>query len=135
MRRSVVAFGFVFALACSSDSPSEPGANLVGTWNLTTVNGAVLPFTLPASVANVTVEITGDQIIAYGDHTWIGATTYRRTDAGGSTSVTQVPDGTWAQTGADVTLSYSGGATARAILSGNVITFSAPGVVAVYARE
>jgi hypothetical protein len=81
------------------------------------------------------VEITGDQIIAYGDKTWIGTTTYRRTDSEGITTVTQVPSGTWGQSGANVTLNYAGGATARATIMGDVITFSAPGVVAVYDRE
>jgi hypothetical protein len=135
MRRSVLAFGLVFSLGCGSDSPSEPGANLAGTWNLTTVNGAALPFTLPGSGPALTVEIMGDQIVAYGDNTWIGTTTYRRTEGAGITTVTQVPSGTWNQSGGNVILNYSGGATARATISGDVITFTAPGVVAVYDRE
>jgi len=136
MRRSMLALGLVFALGCGgSESPTEPSPNLAGTWNLTTVNGAVLPFTLPGSGPALTVEITGDQIVAYGDKTWIGTTTYRRTDGAGITTVTQVPNGTWVQTGANVTLNYSGGATAHATIAGDVITFSASGVVAVYERE
>ena len=135
MRRSVLAFGLVFGLGCGSESVTEPSANLQGTWNLTTVNGAVLPFTLPGSGPTLTVEIVGDQIVAYGDNTWIGTTTYRRTEGGGITTVTQVPSGTWNQTGVNVTLYYAGGATARATISGDVITFSATGVIAVYERD
>lgn len=74
-----------------------------------------------------------DQIIAYGDKTWIGTTTYRRTEGAGITTVTQVPSGTWNQTGANVTLNYSGGATAHATISGDVITFTAPGVIDLWA--
>jgi hypothetical protein len=135
MRPSVLALGLVFVLGCGSDSPIEPTAKLAGTWNLTTVNGAALPFTLPASGPALTVEIVGDRLVAYDDKTWIGTTTYRRIDSGGITTVTQVPSGTWVQTGASVTLNYSGGAIARATIAGDVITFSAPGVVAVYERE
>ena len=135
MRRSVLALGFAFALACDGDSPSEPGANLAGTWNLTTVNGAALPFTLGGGGPDVTIELVGDQIVAYGDKTWIGTTTYRRTEPSGVSTVTQVPSGTWNQSGANVTLSYAGGAIAQATIAGDVITFSAPGVVAVYERE
>jgi hypothetical protein len=135
MRRSVLAFAAAFGLACGSDSTTEPDANLPGTWNLTTVNDAALPFTLPGSGPDLTIEITGDQIVAYGDKTWIGATTYRRTEGGGITTLTQVPSGTWNQTGVNVTLNYAGGAIARATISGDVITFSAPGIVAVYARD
>lgn len=135
MRRSVLALGFAFALACDGDSPSEPGANLAGTWNLTTVNGAALPFLLGGSGADLTVELVGDQIVAYGDKTWIGTTTYRQTESGTVSTITQVPSGTWSQSGANVTLSYAGGAVAYATIAGDVITFSAPGVVAVYVRE
>jgi len=134
MRRLMLALGLVSALGCGNDS-TEPVANLPGTWNLTTVNGAALPFTLSGTGPALVVEIVGDQIVAYGDGTWVGTTTYRRTEGGGSTTVTQIPSGTWRQTGANVTLNFFGGSIATAIISGNVITFSAPSVVAVYERE
>jgi hypothetical protein len=52
-RRSVTALAFaaaaMLAVACGSDSATGPtGADLMGTWNLQTVNGQPLPFHLPA---------------------------------------------------------------------------------------
>jgi len=134
MRRLILAFGLVSALACGSDT-TEPVANASGTWNLATVNGAALPFTLIANEPVLVVEIVSDQIIAYGDGTFVGTTTYRQTESGTVTTVTQVPDGTWNQRGTSVTIHYSDGSTARATISGDVITVTAPGVVAVYERE
>lgn len=135
MRRIVLAVGIVFGLACGKESVTAPIADVAGTWNLTTVNGSALPFTLAGSGPDLTVEIVDDQFVAYGDGIWTGTTTYRRTDVVGITTFSEVPAGTWFQTGANVTLIYTGGARARATISGDVITFTAPGVVAVYERE
>jgi hypothetical protein len=137
MHRSVLALGLVFAFACGGESPTEPPviANLAGTWNLTTVNAAALPVKLPGTGPDLTVEMMSDRFIAYGDKIWIGTTIYRRTNSDGIAMVTQVPSGTWNQTGANVTLNYFGGATAQATIAGDAITFTAPGWIAVYERE
>jgi hypothetical protein len=136
MRRLVLALSAVSILACG-DSSGPEFSSAVGTWNLVTVNGSALPFTLDFSQA-YRLELLSDVFVASEDGTWTETTTLRETDNGTATTTTEQGNGTWTQTGNTVTVTESGGGTETntATISGNTITLTqGQGFVAVYHRQ
>ena len=135
MRRLMLALGAVTLLACGGDS-TGPGGNVAGTWELTTVNGAGLPFTLVQIASPVyRLEVMGD-IYTFNDNgTWTGTTTLRENDNGTITTTSEPSSGTWSQAGANVTINYEDTSSSTATISGDRITFAEGGVTAVYERQ
>jgi hypothetical protein len=134
MRRMVLALSAVSLLACG-DSSGPEFSSAVGTWNLATVNGSALPFTVALS-QNYQLELLGDVFVASENGTYTESATLRETENGTATTTTEQTNGTWTQSGNTVTVTESGGAgTATATISGNTITLSQAGFVSVYNRQ
>lgn len=135
MRRLMLALGAVTLLACGGDS-TGPGGSVAGTWELSTVNGAGLPFTLiQVATPPYRLEIMSDVIIANENGTWTGTTTFRENDNGTITTTSEPGNGTWSQGGANVTINYSDGTSSTATISGDRITFTESGLTAIYERQ
>jgi hypothetical protein len=130
MRRLLSLLIPMLAFACS-DSTS-PDVVIVGTWNLETVNGNPLPFTLPGTGEVVTAEAFTIQ--AAGRFTI--TTTFRVTSGGNVTSET-IPDaGAYVVSGSTVTFTYdSDGSQDIATVSGNTFTLTDIGEVWTYRRN
>lgn len=136
MRRLVMALAAVSLLGCGGgDSTGPGGTNVVGTWNLTTVNSSGLPFTLAEVAGSYKLEVLADQFTFNANGTWSGTATFRETDNGTVTTTTEPDNGTWSQAGSNVTKTYSDGSTATATISGNRITFVEIGITAIYQRQ
>jgi hypothetical protein len=123
-----------FVAGCGSDSPTTPTqASVAGTWNLTTVNGAQLPYTLQA--ANPKTEVLGDQLVVLANGTFTESTQLRYTS--GTTVTTEtVPDGgTYTLNGTSATLNFSDGSATAGTLSGNSFTIAVPGLSLVYQKQ
>ena len=135
MRRLVLAISAVSMLACG-DSSGPEFSSAVGTWNLVTVNGSALPFTLEFSQA-YRLEIVSDVFVASENGTYTESTTIRETDGATATTTTEQSNGTWTQTNGTVTVTESGGTeTSTATISGNTITLTVgQGFVSVYNRQ
>ena len=134
MRRLVLALSAVSILACG-DSSGPEFSSAVGTWNLVTVNGSALPFTV-ALAQNYQLELLSDEFVASENGTYTESTTLRETESGTATTTTEQSNGTWTQTDNIVTVTESGGTeTATATISGNTITLSQAGFVSVYHRQ
>jgi hypothetical protein len=134
MRRLVLALSAVSVLACGDSSGPEV-SSAVGTWNLVTVNGSPLPYTLFLIQPTYRFEILSNVFVAAENGTYTETETTRETESGTVTTTTETDNGTWSQTGNTVTVVNSGGATTTATISGNSITVSAPGLVAVFHRQ
>ena len=134
MRRLVLALSAASILACG-DSSGPEFSSAVGTWNLVTVNGSALPFTIELSQI-YRLELLSDVFVASENGTYIESTTLRDTENGTATTRTEPSSGTWTQTNNTVTVTESGGTeTATATVSGNTITLSQAGFVSVYHRQ
>jgi hypothetical protein len=134
MRRLVLALSAVSILACG-DSSGPEFSSAVGTWNLVTVNGLALPFTV-ALAQNYQLEVLSDVFVASENGTYTESTTLRETESGTATTTTEQSNGTWTQTNNTVTVTESGGTeTATATISGNTITLSQAGFLSVYHRQ
>ena len=139
MRRLISLVGIVLSLvvlACGgSDSTSPTPISLAGTWNLSTVNGSALPFTLQAS--NPKIELLNDQIIASAGGTFTETFNYRVTGSTGQVTTEPGTDsGTWTVNGTAVSFRFaSDGSTGTGTVSGNTFTVAQSGFSSVYIKQ
>ena len=136
MRRLLLAIGAVSLLACGSDSSGPGTASAEGTWNLITIDGSPVPFTAPPDpdFPGVQYQIMSDIFVAHSGGAFTSDFTYRVTVNGVATTTTESNTGTWAQSGAIVTIATSMVPVSVSI-SGDRINRSNGGVVFIYARE
>jgi hypothetical protein len=136
MRRLILAIGAVSLLACGDSDPSGPGsASAEGTWDLITINGSPLPFTVIELAGSYRFEVISDRFVAHSSGTWTETFTYRETEEGVVTTTTETDVGTWSQSGSNVTVTASDGRVTTVTISGDRITLSEGGFVSVYARD
>jgi len=97
-------FAVALAAACGGESPtSVPDAQLLGTYNLQTINGASLPF-LGARIGADSVFITSVELTLSDGGLWTDSVMFLTTDGiHGSTSVGG-DNGTWTQSGSSLSL-------------------------------
>jgi len=136
MRRMLAIFctaAVVLLAGCDSEEAIVPTENaFTGTWNLGTVNGAALPYTVQSTPK---IELVGDQLVVSANGTFAVSTQLRITN--GTTITTQtVPDGgTYSVSGTSATFIFNGGTTGTATVSGNTLTVAEPGVSLVYQKQ
>lgn len=136
MRRLILALGAVSLLGCGGGDSSGPSvASAVGTWNLVTINGSPLPYTIVQIAPSYKIEVLSDRYVANADRTWSETFSLRETDAGTVTTTTDSDNGTWTQANAALTITSSDGTVSSAAISGNTITISEGGFVSVYQRQ
>lgn len=138
MRRlpAVLALALATSIAaCGKDSGTSPSASLVGLWNLSTVNGAPLPFTVRES--NPKIEVLDDRITWAADGTFAEAGTARYTDVAGVVKTSPYTDtGTWKVDGSTITIRYaSDGASLSGPISGSSLTVAGFGLSQVYVKQ
>jgi hypothetical protein len=127
-----------FALACGND-PISANASIAGTWNLKTVNGSSLPFTILQLGTTKTELISDVYTLTASDSTKGSFTTtsvVRLTQNGQVTTQTSSDAGTYTLNGTSVTLvSHGGGPTVTGSWNGNTITATTQGSSFVFGRQ
>jgi hypothetical protein len=123
----------VLLAGCDSNDTTGPTQNSVaGTWNLTTVNGSPLPFTLQATPK---IEVLSDQLVVSANGTFTESTQLRFTN-GTIVSTQVVTDaGTYSLNGTAATFIYNDGTTGAGTVSGNTLTVAEPGLSLVYQQQ
>jgi hypothetical protein len=126
----------VLLAGCGSDSggtTNPQSSSPVGTWNLTTANGAPLPFAFQSG--GVKYEVMSDQYVFLADGSFTEAYQLRDTD-GTIVGLENLTDaGTWKLTGTVFVITYGdNGATASGTFSGNTVTLTQLGALMVYNR-
>ena len=110
----------VAALAACDNGSTEP-TGPEGRYNLVSINGMSLPFTLYDDGTYVDVLVSA-WVQVNSDGTCSESFTYQFTEPGGTTTETQTDTCTWTATGTAITISYPGGFTIAGALSGNTMT-------------
>lgn len=114
--------------ACGKDSSGpDTGADIAGTYTLTTVNGSPLPFTTDED-ATYKAEILASAITLRGDRTFSWSFTGRSTDNGTPTTDSETFTGTYTVNGSAIRLTDSEGYTDATVADG-VITIVITGPV------
>jgi hypothetical protein len=127
----------VLLSGCGSDgsggATNPQSASPVGTWNLTTADGAPLPFAF--FVRGVKYEILWDKYVFLPDGSFTETYQLRDTD-GTIVGLEDLYDsGTWKLTGTTFVITYAdNGATASGTFSNNTVTLTQLGALMVYNR-
>lgn len=136
MRGFLLACSALVLLGCGGGDSTGPDVNVVGTWDLQTVNGSALPFTLQFDPnTNTRFELVSDQYVVHAGGSYDEAFTTRQTVGTQVTDDPQTDAGTWVVSGNKVTLTASDGSPLTGTASGNHITASVGGFTLVYVKE
>ena len=142
MRRIVVmawALATSLLVACGSDSgstTSTPGPSPAqGPWNLSTVNGSPLPYTLQAS--NPKIEYLSEQLVVSGTGTFTESGTARYTNNIGTVGTQPLSGtGTYVLNGTAATFRFNtDGATGTGTLIGGTLTLVLRGFSEVFVKQ
>ena len=134
MRRLFILATLALA-ACGSDSTSPTSVNVVGTYQLKTVNGGGLPAVLQQTSAGK-VEVLDDMVTLNADHTYSETGHLRGTLSDGTVTTSPSTDvGTYSSTNGAVQFTSTAGAgTTNASVSGNTLTIIESGFTLVYSK-
>jgi urease beta subunit len=123
MRRSTPALmlALLLPLTACGDGPSEPAAQVSGSYHLQTINGQPLPFILEQAGAN-RLEMVSSTITFEADGRFTDVALLRLTQAGEVQEVADTLAGTYAQSGHTVTLSPDDGGSLPLFVSGTTLT-------------
>ncbi len=120
--RRLLLLALPFALlACGSDSSSTTGvtlAQLAGTWNLQTVNGAALPFTI-SNTGGVETDLLSLVEVVQASGAFTGTEVVKVTAAGQAMVDTLPESGAVSLSGSLVTVTLTGSAAAAGTLISN----------------
>lgn len=107
MRRLLAALALTaFVVACG-DSTSSPKKTPVGAWSLSTIDGAVPPFTIGA-IADTTVFFDGSTLTIGQDGRFSEVYGLRYSAQTGDSVFTQTDTGTWTLQGTTLTFNVVG---------------------------
>jgi hypothetical protein len=134
MRRMLATVSTVAAVllaGCDSEATTvSTGGNAVsGTWNLTTVNGAALPFVIQSTPK---IELVSEQLLVSANGTFTQASQVRTTSGTTVSTQTLSSGGTYTLSGTTASFIFNDGTTGAGTVSGNSLTVAKPGRSYVY---
>ena len=133
MKRALLVLLLAFAWVGCDDS-TDVGANISGRYELRTVNGGTLPYTVIA-IGNDRLEILSGFLQANSDMTFSFSLTSRVSQGGQTQTTTETDSGTWTQTGNQVVFrSSSDGTQQTAVASDNELTAIVEGFSLVFRK-
>ena len=119
MKRALLVLLLAFAWVGCGDDGTDLDANVSGRFELRTVNGSALPYTVLA-IGNDRLEILSGFLQANTDQTYQFSLTSRVTQGTQSQTTTDADTGSWTQTGNQLVFTSSAdGSTQTAVSSGN----------------
>jgi len=123
----------VLLAACDSDDSTGPTENAVsGTWNLTTVNGAPLPFVIQSTPK---IELVSEQLVVSANGTFTQASLVRTTSGTTVSNQTNSSAGTYTLSGTTASFIFNDGTTGAGTVSGTSLTVAKPGRAYVYQKQ
>ena len=121
--------------ACGGDSPTQPRASVVGTWNLQTVDGSALPYLVPQNDFEA-LELMSDVLTVDANGTFTQLSQFRVTEDGQASTESFPDGGSYALNGTAVTFTFdSDGSTGTGSLAGTTLTVAAAGFALVYKKQ
>ena len=141
MRRTASMVAVLTALAmiagCRNDSQTGPTAAVAGTYQMKTMNGASLPYSIAAG--SLTLQVTRDVLVLNADGSYVDSTTYQIPGANGASQIsTSIERGTYKySSNGSITFvdATAGGSTYRGSIAGTTLTESVNGATPVYERQ
>lgn len=119
---STLALALMIPLAgCDSGGPTEPDADVGGTYTLETVNGQPLPFLLQQAGED-RLEVWSGYIRLDTDGRFEDNLTLRLVEDGEAEEIPEVLEGNWAVSGSSVTMTLDLGGAFTAQVQGDALT-------------
>jgi hypothetical protein len=140
MRHTYAVLALVLLAACSGDSSTNPAPSLVGTYNLSTVNGSPLPFVLPplpyARQELEKIELLGEQFVVDSGNTFTEVANYRATRGNAVDTTTFSDAGTYSVSGTAATFHFNSGAsTGTGTIGNRRFTVAQDGFSSLYVKQ
>ena len=136
MLATMYAVATVVLAGCGSDGITTPtpidNSAVVGTWNLTTVNGAALPYVVREEPR---VELLSDRFVLLADGTFTATIAFRFSDSGADLVQSREDAGTYSFSGTVATFSFNDQTTGTATVSGNTFTLGGADAPFTYTKE
>ncbi|HKO16585.1 MAG TPA: hypothetical protein VJU87_10115 [Gemmatimonadaceae bacterium] len=140
MRRTASMAAVLMALAaiagCRSDRSTGPTADIAGTYQMTTMNGAALPYTIAAG--SLSLQVTRDVLVLNADGSYVDSTTFAIPNGARTQTSISMERGTF-RYGSDGSISFanatSGGSSYSGRIAGTTLTESVHGTTPVYERQ
>jgi hypothetical protein len=108
----------------------------VGTYVLVTVDGAALPYAVPAGERRpAALEITGARMVLEADGTFRQWMAYRFEAEGAPRTLERDFTGGWSQDGGAYRLTWDGAGVTPARLDGDTLTYDSMGMVLTFYRQ
>ena len=119
---------------CGSDGGTDPGASVVGTYALTSIDGSPLPFSFIDGEFKVVV-VRDELTLAPGD-IFTRRAVFTVTEGGVTTTQEEVVSGRYAVAGSTITFRLAeGDPTTNGTVSGRSITIVSDGSTLIYVRQ
>jgi hypothetical protein len=123
----------VLLAGCNSDDTTGPTqSSIAGTWNLTTVNGSGLPFTIQSTPK---IEVMGDQLVVSASGSFTETRQLRVTNGATVTTQTSSDAGTYSLNGTNATFVFNSGITGAGTVSNGTLTVALPGFSFVFQKQ
>ena len=126
----------VVLAGCGSDSIATPtpidNAAVVGTWNLTSVNGSALPYVIREEPR---VELVSDRFVLLADGTFTATIAFRIWNGGADLVQSREDAGTYSVSGTVATFSFNDQTSGTATVSGNTFTLGGADAPFLYTKQ
>ena len=140
MLATVCAVTTAVLTACGSDNSTAPtptsladNSFVIGTWNLTTVNGAALPYI--ARAEDPLIELVSDRLVLLADGTFTELLRVRVTDSVAVLTQSRPYAGRYSFTGTVATFRFNDQTGGTGTVLGDSLTVAGTGTPFVYVRE
>src|SRR5688572_10432079 len=120
MKKLAVLLAAALAIGGCADDGSGPGDDAAGTYELISVNGAILPVVFEEN--GVREEVQSGVLQLNTNGTFTVTFNYRVTENGAVTNLTETENGTWTESGNTVTVVNSDGEQSGATRNGDRLT-------------
>jgi hypothetical protein len=136
MLAAMYAVTTVVLAGCGSDSITTPtpldNSVVVGTWNLTTVNGSALPYVLREEPR---VELLSDRFVLLADGTFTATIAFRIVDGDADVVQSREDAGTYSFSGTVATFMFNDQTSGTAAVSGNTFTLGGADAPFIYTKQ
>lgn len=112
----------VLLFAACSEFTGADTTDQVGTYNIASINGAALPFTLTDDTASIRQEVTEGSVTLNADRTFIDHTTFRSTEDGTESTSELVVQGRYLRSKNNVSFQATDGSYYAGQLDGTTLT-------------
>jgi hypothetical protein len=139
MRKLLGALVLVLAAACNNDNTTSPGnGSVAGNYLLRTANGVSVPG-IASQDTSGTYEVLHGRIVLRNDFSFVDSLISQLTPVGGATQTyVDVREGTYVQTGNNITFSYLNASTLQTYsvtwIDANTLAYSEPELSLIYQR-